>query len=244
MPHPENHSVARQHPRHRHDPSTADTLGLGLFTSAVLPCHYVSSTPARRRSSTSTCRSPDRRDGKVRVSYRLAARRAGRRCSSPPTGCRRSTGSSPASRTRARCSTSSPRGGSSAPSSIIANHVVDVPDPNVLVATRDRAAAGGGDRARRDHRRHVDVAVAAVRRRRADDLRLPLPRRAAEEHAAARADRDADHQAAGRVGRATTSRSRGPRSSTAGSSSGEWEQVTSAALDCSPRVSGSPPRPV
>lgn len=35
MPHPENHSVARQHPRHRHDPSTANTLGLDLFTSAV-----------------------------------------------------------------------------------------------------------------------------------------------------------------------------------------------------------------
>ena len=30
MPHPENHCVARQHPRHRHDPTTADTLGLGV----------------------------------------------------------------------------------------------------------------------------------------------------------------------------------------------------------------------
>ena len=35
MPHPENHCVARQHPRHRHDPATADTLGLGLFRSAL-----------------------------------------------------------------------------------------------------------------------------------------------------------------------------------------------------------------
>ena len=35
MPHPENHSVARQHPRHRRDPATADTLGLSLFRSAV-----------------------------------------------------------------------------------------------------------------------------------------------------------------------------------------------------------------
>ena len=35
MPHPENHSVARQHPRHRHDPTTEDALGLSLFTSAV-----------------------------------------------------------------------------------------------------------------------------------------------------------------------------------------------------------------
>ena len=35
MPHPENHSVARQHPRHRRDPATAETLGLSLFRSAV-----------------------------------------------------------------------------------------------------------------------------------------------------------------------------------------------------------------
>ncbi len=36
MPHPENHSVARQHPRHRRYSDTADTLALGLFTSAVI----------------------------------------------------------------------------------------------------------------------------------------------------------------------------------------------------------------
>ena len=35
MPHPENHSVARQHPRHRRDPATADALGLSLFRSAL-----------------------------------------------------------------------------------------------------------------------------------------------------------------------------------------------------------------
>ena len=35
MPHPENHSVARQHPRHRRDPRAVDTLGLSLFRSAV-----------------------------------------------------------------------------------------------------------------------------------------------------------------------------------------------------------------
>jgi phosphoribosylformylglycinamidine synthase len=35
MPHPENHVLARQHPRHRRDPKTVDTLGLGLFQSAV-----------------------------------------------------------------------------------------------------------------------------------------------------------------------------------------------------------------
>jgi phosphoribosylformylglycinamidine synthase len=35
MPHPENHVVPRQHPRHRHDPTTVATMGLGLFESAV-----------------------------------------------------------------------------------------------------------------------------------------------------------------------------------------------------------------
>jgi phosphoribosylformylglycinamidine synthase I len=35
MPHPENHVVRRQHPRHRHDAATAERLGIGLFRSAV-----------------------------------------------------------------------------------------------------------------------------------------------------------------------------------------------------------------
>jgi phosphoribosylformylglycinamidine synthase I len=35
MPHPENHVLARQHPRHRLDPTTSRTLGLRLFESAV-----------------------------------------------------------------------------------------------------------------------------------------------------------------------------------------------------------------
>lgn len=35
MPHPENHVVVRQHPRHRHDPDTARHLGLRLFDAAV-----------------------------------------------------------------------------------------------------------------------------------------------------------------------------------------------------------------
>ena len=39
MPHPENHCIARQHPRHRRDPATVDALGLSLFRSAV---RYVS----------------------------------------------------------------------------------------------------------------------------------------------------------------------------------------------------------
>jgi phosphoribosylformylglycinamidine synthase len=35
MPHPENHVVSRQHPRHRHDPTTTGRLGLRLFEAAV-----------------------------------------------------------------------------------------------------------------------------------------------------------------------------------------------------------------
>jgi phosphoribosylformylglycinamidine synthase I len=35
MPHPENHVLPRQHPRHRHDPTTTRTLGLRLFEAAV-----------------------------------------------------------------------------------------------------------------------------------------------------------------------------------------------------------------
>ena len=35
MPHPENHVIPRQHPRHRHDATTTTTLGLRLFEAAV-----------------------------------------------------------------------------------------------------------------------------------------------------------------------------------------------------------------
>jgi phosphoribosylformylglycinamidine synthase subunit PurQ / glutaminase len=35
MPHPENHVLARQHPRRRLDPTTVRTMGLRLFESAV-----------------------------------------------------------------------------------------------------------------------------------------------------------------------------------------------------------------
>ena len=35
MPHPENHVLPRQHPRHRLDPTTERTLGLRLFEAAV-----------------------------------------------------------------------------------------------------------------------------------------------------------------------------------------------------------------
>ena len=90
-----------------------------MFTVAGSPHRH---RPAARRSA--------RRQG-PRV---VLAARTGTGCSSRPIASRRSTGSSPACRTRARCSTSSPPGGSSRPRDIVANHVVSVPDPNVLIA--------------------------------------------------------------------------------------------------------------
>ena len=68
MPHPENHVVARQHPRHRRDPTTADTLGLHLFRSAVT---YVALTSSPAPFVDIELPLADRREGKVRVSYRL-----------------------------------------------------------------------------------------------------------------------------------------------------------------------------
>ena len=113
MPHPENHVVARQHPRHRRDAGDRAHLGLRLFEAAVAPCQSDVMRRPLEPFVDIDLPLPDRRDGKVRVSYALAATSAA--CSSPPTACRRSTGSSPACRTRARCSTSWPRGGSTAP---------------------------------------------------------------------------------------------------------------------------------
>ena len=89
---------------------------------------------------------------------------------------------------------------------VVANHVIDVPDPNLLVARSADDDARRGRRARLHHGGHVDVAVAAVRCGRAHDLRLPLPRRAGEEHGPAGAAGDADDEAGARFDRCTTSR--------------------------------------
>ena len=104
----------------------------------------------------------DRRDGKVRVSYACGDDRG---CSSPPTACRRSTGSSPACRTRARCSTSSPRGGSSAPPT--SSPTTSSPSPTRTCSSpaaprrcRSRSSCAATSPA------SPHVAVAAVRRRR------------------------------------------------------------------------------
>ena len=104
------------------------------------------------RSPTSISRCPT--GATARCGRRRAARRRSRACSSPPTGCRRSTASSPACPTRARCSTSWRRGGSRDTADIVANHVVSVPDPNALVARQRHTAARRGRRARLHHRRH------------------------------------------------------------------------------------------
>ncbi len=154
---------------------------------------------------------PDRRVGKVRVSYALPAtderlfvttdrlsafdRIIRRRAVQGP-------GAQPARRlvVRADRATSSPT--TSSP----------VPDPNVLVAVAAQPLPVEVDRARPHHRRHEHLAVEALRRRGAHDLRLHLPRRPAEEHRAADADHHADHEGGG--GRPRRGADRAPRSPT------------------------------
>ena len=70
-----------------------------------------------------------------------------------------------------------------------------VPDPNVLVARAAAAAAGRGRRARLHHRRHVDVALADVRRRRSARSTATTSPTACGRTRAARGDRHPDHQA-------------------------------------------------
>ena len=105
----------------------------------------------------------------MRVLVRLAADGADRGCSSPPTGSRRSTASSPACPTRARCSTSSPHGGSRAPPTSSPTTSIAVPDPNVLDRPRD---------ARRCRSRSSSAARSpASRRRRCGSVRRRAPAR-------------------------------------------------------------------
>ena len=103
--------IARQHP------GCHATRGTARCTSGWPCSSRACATPRSdehdcpHRSSTSTCRCPTAATARCgsRTPTATATTSA---CSSPPTGCRRSTASSPACRTRARCSTSSRRGGS------------------------------------------------------------------------------------------------------------------------------------
>ena len=136
MPHPENHVVARQHPeatrrrhvaRRRRAPRPGPVrAGRSLRQGAMitLPAPFMDVDLDL----------PDRRDRQGAGVLRLRRRP---RCSSPPIACRRSTGSSPACRTRARCSTSSPRGGS----------------PHGRRRRQPRRRPSRPERARRPHRR-------------------------------------------------------------------------------------------
>ena len=127
---------------------------------------------------------PDRRDGKVRVSYALGRRPAPVRHHRPAVGVR------PHHRRRAlQGPGAQPAGGvvvRPAPPTSSPTTSSTCPTRTCSIARARHAAAGRGGRARLHHRRHRHVAVAAVRRRRAHDLRPRLPRRAAQEHAAAR----------------------------------------------------------
>ena len=111
MPHPENH--VRRPPAPAPPARPDDRRARSGCACSKRRCAMSSELDASTPLVDIDLPLPDRRDGKVRVSYALGDRRSG--CSSRPTGCRRSTASSPACRTRARCSTSSRRGGSSRP---------------------------------------------------------------------------------------------------------------------------------
>ena len=113
---------------------------------------------------------------------------------------------------------------------VVANHVIDLPDPNVLVA---RAAEP----------LPVEVVVrgyitgvtsTSLWRQYADgartDLRLPLPRRPAEEHRSANGDHHADHEGRARwPRRAAESRVTSPARDS--SQPRLWREVEAAALE-------------
>ena len=173
-------SIDRQHPLARRGHRGA--LGSAAVRTGRAPRQGALRCPpstAPRAVHRRRPRLPDRRDGKVRVSY-AAGRPTG--CSSPPIDCRRSTASSPrvpvqgsgaqpARRVvvRRRPPTSSPTTCSTCPTRTCS------------VARSGHAAAGRGRRARAHHRRHVHVALAPVRRRRRATIyghRLPDGHRA------------------------------------------------------------------
>ena len=169
MPHPENHVRRPPAPaasRRRRDPRA--TSGLRAVRAGRAPRQGA-------LRCTSTCSEPfidvdlaARPTGATaRCGCRTPAGDGDRACSSPPTACRRSTGSSPACRTRARCSTSWPRGGSPQTADIVANHVVDVPDPERAASPAAATPLPVEVVVRGDITGVTShVAVAAVRRRR------------------------------------------------------------------------------
>ena len=188
----------RQHPRHRHDPATADTLGLGLFRSAVDACRRDADRSTVRRHRPAAGR-PARGQGAgvVPPAATTASRRA---CSSPPTGCRRSTAIIAGVPYKGQVLNQLAAWWFARTASIVANHVVAVPDPNVL----DRP------RARRRCRSRWSCAARspASRRRRCGSATPPgrgrstattSPTGCAKNTLLPDADRHADHQAAGRV---------------------------------------------
>ena len=186
--------AAPREPRRRPPASPAPTRrrrrrssGLRLFEQRRPPRQGAVMIDDRRCRTVHRHRPAARRSPRRQGPGVVRAARRPTRCSSPPTGCRRSTGSSPACRTRARCSTSSRAWWFEQ----TARHRRQ---PRRRRARPERARSPARrtplpvevDRARLHHRRHRHLAVAPVRRRRTHDLRLPLPRRAAEEHRAAR----------------------------------------------------------
>ena len=114
------------------------------------------------------------------------------------------------------------------------------PEPHRRPHRHPVARRGGG--ARLHHRRHLDLAVAAVRRRGAHHLRLRPARRARQEHGAADRDHHPHHQGRGRRPRRADhvrSRGRGRPGRTRRSGS----RCAMRRCRCSPSVSAPQRRP-
>ena len=206
MPHPENHVLARQHPRHRLDRSTERTSGCACSKRRCAMSSETGAVDASRRlfepSSTSTCRSPDRRDGKVRVSYACGDGQRLFVTTDRLSAFDRVLAGVPY---KGQVLNQLSAWWFDRTADIVANHVIAVPDPNVLIARAATHAARSRSSSAATSPASPTRRCGAVRRRRPHDLRLPLPRRPAQEHAAARRHRHArPRRPAGSAG--TTSR--------------------------------------
>ena len=125
---------------------------------------------------------------------------------------------------------------------IVPNHVIAVPDPNVTIAREARAAAGRGHRARLHHRRHLHLALDAVRPGRRAPLRAGAAAGAAQERSAAGAGHHADHQGHRRRARRAADPGRGRRAR-AGRARAVGRDPARRAGHLPARAGGRPARP-
>ena len=140
MPHPENHVVARQHPHHRRGGGGPAHLGLRVFENGVdvrqggIGACDADATRSNR-SPTIELPLPDRRDGKVRASYALDSDRRLMITTDRLSAFDRVIAAVPY---KGQVLNELSAWWFERTADVVANHVVDVPDPNVLVARAAR----------------------------------------------------------------------------------------------------------